>query len=181
MQFWLVFGMFLCFGMCLFGMMVHLTPYATDLEIEAGAAAGLISALGAASIVAKLVFGWLGDRLGYRNIYLICFCLFTLAMLWLLITSGETGLFIFAVVFGFSYGGCALGQSPIIADLFGVKAHGAILGTVNNGMTIGAALGPFLAGLSYDLTFSYRTAFLIMLIFSITGLLLTLLLRPLSK
>jgi MFS family permease len=68
-------------------------------------------------------------------------------------------LLVYAVVFGFGYG-CLGPLLPIIAaDRFGRQTMGAVFGLLIFFVVgVGGALGPFLGGLVYDLTGSYRGA-----------------------
>ena len=82
---------------------------------------------------------------------------------------------------GLAYGGNGTSQSPLVASLFGLKCHGVIMGTVNNGFTIGATIGPVVCGFLFDFMGNYRAAFIVIMAVSISGLLLTLLLNILSR
>jgi cyanate permease len=62
--------------------------------------------------------------------------------------------------------------------LFGLSSHGVILGFLSFGFTTGGAFGPWLAGLIFDITNAYQLAFLMCAGVSITGLVLTLFLKP---
>jgi transposase len=59
----------------------------------------------------------------------------------------------------FANGGMGAAESPLVAALFGLRSHGLILGVVDLGFTIGAAVGPFLAGYIFDVAGSYQVAF----------------------
>jgi len=96
------------------------------------------------------------------------------SLLWLLSGGTPWILFSFAGLFGLAYGGCVASQSPLVASLFGLHAHGLILGCLSLGFTSGGALGPFLTGYLFDLHGSYRMAFLVCAMFSFVGLVLTL-------
>jgi OFA family oxalate/formate antiporter-like MFS transporter len=92
------------------------------------------------------------------------------------------GLYLFAAVFGFAFGGCAAAESPLVAGLFGLTSHGLILGVMNLlGFTFGAAVGPFIAGHIFDITSSYQLAFIVAGAVSVGGLVLTVLLSPIKK
>ncbi|MFH1647337.1 MAG: MFS transporter, partial [Chloroflexota bacterium] len=62
--------------------------------------------------------------------------------------------------------------------LFGLTSHGLIYGVVHLGFTVGAAAGPFFSGYLFDITGSYRTAFLVGAAFGVAGLILAVILRP---
>ena len=87
-------------------------------------------------------------------------------------------LYLFAVVFGLSYGGMGAVESPIVAQFFGLGSHGLIYGIASLGFTTGAALGPFIAGYIFDVTGSYTTAFIISAMLAALALVLTLFLKP---
>ncbi len=176
-QFWLASGMFLCAAFCVFAIMVHIAPYVTDIGISAATAATLISTIGGASIIGKVMFGNTADKIGNRWIYIICFTLMLASLLWLVIIRELWMFYLFAIVFGLAYGGCSVSMSPLIATLFGVRSHGMISGLANNGFTIGATIGPTLIGYIFDVTGGYTTAFLVSAGISIIGLILTIFLR----
>jgi OFA family oxalate/formate antiporter-like MFS transporter len=98
-----------------------------------------------------------------------------------LLAKEVWGLYLFAIIFGFAFGGCGASESPLVAGLFGLKSHGLILGVITFGFCMGAAVGPFLAGYIFDVADSYQVAFLVCAATSVIGLILTLLLHPLKK
>jgi len=179
-QFWEFFAMLLCFGYCVFAIMVHIVPHATDLRISAGGAANILAAVGGLTIVGNVVLGSAGDRIGNRQVFIIGFILVSAALFWLVPATEVWMLYLFAVVFGFAHGGCATSESPLVARLFGLSSHGLIFGVAGIGFTIGAAVGPLLTGYIFDVTGSYQLAFLVCACISIVGLVLTALLRPIT-
>jgi MFS family permease len=81
-------------------------------------------------------------------------------------------LFLFAVVFGLTFGGGDALVSILTAELFGLKAHGAILGVIAFLATIGGAIGPLLAGYAFDTASSYQLIFMVFAGISVIGLIL---------
>ena len=71
-------------------------------------------------------------------------------------------------------------MSPAVAGFFGTRSHGIIFGIVIFSASIGGAIGPVLTGYIFDVTDSYRWAFLALLLLAIIGLLVTISLRPTS-
>ena len=90
-------------------------------------------------------------------------------------------LYLFAVVLGFAYGALSPLMSPMVAELFGLTFHGAIFGVTFLAGEIGEAVGPVSAGRIFDVTGSYQWAFLICVILSVMGIILSALLRPTSR
>ena len=180
-QLWMACAMFFCFGFCLFSIMVHIAPHATDLEISPANAASILSIIGISSIVGKVGMGHVTDRIGSRLSWVIGFIIMAIALFWLTV-AGEVWMFYaFAIIFGFAYGGCVSAEAPLIAELFGLSSHGVLLGLGSFIFTIGAAIGPLLAGYIYDVSSTYQQAFLICGMVSILGLILTVLLKPISS
>ena len=172
--------MYLCSGFCLFAIMVHIAPHATDLGISTATAANILAAIGAASIVGKVVLGSAADRIGGRQVFIICFTLMSASLLWLVPSSEVWMLYLFAVVFGLAYGGMGAVGSPLAAGLFGVRSLGLIFGVLSTGLMGGCALGPIVAGYLFDITGSYQMAFMISAAISIIGLILAVVLRLVS-
>jgi MFS family permease len=179
-QFWLLAAAYFSFGVFLQSIMVHIVLHAIDLEISEAVAANIFIAIGGLSVIGRITLGSLSDRIGNRKIIIGSFMLMTAAFAWILVAREAWMIFLFAAAFGFAYGGLVASQAPIVADLFGMRAHGAILGVIVFIITSGAAVGPVISGAIYDITGSYTTAFLICGAFSIAGIILTLLVKPIG-
>ncbi|MBL7211201.1 MAG: MFS transporter [Desulfobacteraceae bacterium] len=173
-RFWTFFGMIICFGFCVFSIMVHLAAHTMELNISSASAANILATVGGLSIIGKLLLGRRVDIIGSRKVFIIGFILMSAALIWLVPAGKGWMFFVFAIFFGFAYGGCVSAESPLVAELFGLDSHGLILGFVSFGFTIGGALGPWLTGHIFDITHSYRLAFILCAILSALGLILTL-------
>jgi len=172
-QFWMIFSQFFCFGFCLFVIMVHIVPHATDLGISTIGAAGILVLIGIVSVISKIVMGRVGDMIGNKKVFVISFIIMLLSLLWLLFTEELWGFYLFAVIFGIAYGSHISQQSPFAASVFGLSAHGSIYGVLGLGATTGEALGPVVAGYIFDVTGAYKLALIITMVVSIAGLVLT--------
>lgn len=67
----------------------------------------------------------------------------------------------YAAVFGMVISLGTMFDSNVWADLFGRLHHGTIRGFLMTALVLGTSIGPFLYGLSYDLTGSYDAVFLL--------------------
>ena len=90
-------------------------------------------------------------------------------------------LFLFAAIYGFAHGGFFTVVSPMVAEFFGIGSHGALFGIVLFSGTIGGAIGPLMAGRTFDITGSYQVVFLVLAGAALIGLVLITLLRPFGK
>jgi len=177
-QLWISCLVYLCAGFCLFVVMVHAVPHATDLGVSELNAANIIVVIGALSIVGKLAVGYMVDRFGSRLALMASFAIVAASFFWLVAAKDLGDLLIFAGVFGFAYGGMLVPQPTLVAELFGLSLHGLILGISTFSLCIGSALGPLMAGYIFDSSGSYHVAFWISAALAITGLVLTAFLRP---
>ena len=138
---------------------LHIAVHGIDLGMTRTTAATLLTLIGGASVVGRLTAGTLVDRIGGRNAYLLCLAPLLLGLLALLAIETPWLLFVAVAVYGFAHGGLFTVVSPTVAELFGTRAHGAIFGSIVFFGTIGAAIGPTMAGRIFDLTGSYAYAF----------------------
>lgn len=180
-QFWMLFGTFFCLGFCLNTIMVHVVPHATELGISATIAAGILAVIGGLSIVGRIVVGSVADRMGNKLPLIIDFVLISGVLFWLVAAKELWMLYLFAIIFGFAYGGVVTLESPLVAELFGLSSHGAILGIAAFGFTVGGAIGPVLAGRLFDIMGSYQVDFLVCAVIAVIACILAFLLRPSSR
>ncbi|MDD4877113.1 MAG: MFS transporter [Dehalococcoidales bacterium] len=180
-QFWIICIIGFCASFCVQNVVVHIVPHATDIGVSAAAAAIILSIVGIVNIGGKLGMGNFIDRIGSIRVLVIIFILLTVSFLWILLANELWMLYLFAVVFGAGYGGFAAVQSPLVAEYFGLKAHGAIFGLVIFAVQTGGAAGSLVAGYIYDIRSSYYWAFILCAILGIASLILSILLKPTRK
>jgi MFS family permease len=166
---------------CLITMLVHLVPHAVDTGITVGRAGVLLSVMGGVSMAARLGMGSAADMIGARRSYLVCFAVLIAGFLWLRTASAMWMFVLYAAADGFARGGSFAVRSPLVAELFGTRAHGSVFGIVNFAGAVGGALGPLVAGRMFDLTRSYQSTFLLLVVLAAVGLVVTLSLKPIAK
>ncbi len=177
-QLWVVCITYFLVWYCAHTIMVHMAPHALDLKASASQAAGMLSLIGAGSIVGRLLMGGTADRVGSRRALIITFAVLVAALSWLLVANSIGLLYLFAGIYGFAHGSFFALVSPLLAELFGVRSLGIILGMVLAFGQAGGAVGPIVAGHIFDVTGSYQLAFIVMLIAAAIGLILSTLLKP---
>jgi MFS family permease len=176
-HFWVFASMIFCFGFCLMTIMVHVVPQAIDRGISASSAANILSAMNGAMTLGSIIVGLTSDRIGNWRVFIGCFCLLVTAVLLLLPVDSAWLLGFFVTMVAFGAGGIAVLESTMVAELFGMKSHGGILGYIYFIYTLGAALGPFTAGVIFDATDSYVWAFLLCTILSIIAIIMVISLK----
>jgi MFS family permease len=154
---------------------VQIVSYAQDQGISTTQAAGIASIIGGVSIPGRVVLGSIGDKLSNRRALVICFVILVVSLVWLkTIGTSLWGLYVFAGIYGFAHGGFFAIISPLIAELFGTKSHGANYGMIMSIGMGGGAIGPVITGRIFDVTHSYELAFIIMIAVSAGALVLIL-------
>lgn len=180
-QLWMLWAILFCFGFCVATIMVHVVPHATELGISAAIAASILAVIGGLSIVGRIVVGSVADRMGNKLPLIIDFVLMSGALFWLVVAKELWMLYLFAVIFGFAYGGVVALESPLVAELFGLSSHGVILGIIAFGFSVGGAVGPVLGGRIFDIIGSYQVDFLVCAAMAAIACILASLLRPSSR
>lgn len=156
---------------------VHIVVHAEDLGFNARSAAAILSCIGAASIIGRLVLGWGIDKIGGKQGYIVCFTLLLTSLLLLKQIHDPRYLYGFAIIYGLAHGGFFTVVSPTLAEFFGMRAIGTVFGTVVFFGTLSGAAGPIITGRIFDLHGSYDWAFILFASLAAIGLVLTLLLK----
>ncbi len=154
----------LCLGHALwtFGSMAqvaHLPAFLTDQGFESQQAARYLAFAIGLSVIGRMSFGMLADRYTKRWLISAALLLHVLATLCLFRVHSFGALPGFVLLFGVGIGGGAVLVPLLIGEYFGLRAFGMVLGVVSISATLGAAIGPVLAGRIFDVTGSYELAF----------------------
>jgi MFS family permease len=160
---------------------VHIVPFAQDINVSATRAAGVLSTIGGVSMAGRFMTGLSIDRIGSKIVMIFSFILLIIGLLWLQISKELWMLYLFAMIYGTAHGAFFTAISPMVAEFFGIKAHGALFGIVVFSGTFGGALGPFLAGYIFDITAGYSLAIWICTLMSALGFTLVALLKPVNN
>lgn len=157
---WTLCAVQFCFFSALMTVPLHLPIHGMDLGLSTATAATLLSVVGGASVVGRLAVGRLVDVIGGRRAFVLCFLALIAGLGGLTMLTVPWALFATVAVYGFSHGALFVVVSPTVAEYFGMRAHGAIFGTVLFSGTLGGSVGPILTGMAFDRTGSYVPAFL---------------------
>lgn len=171
---WTLCAMQFCFFSALMTVPLHLPVHGMDLGMSAAGAATLLSVVGGASVVGRLAVGRLVDVIGGRRAFAFCCAGLIAGLGGLSLLTTPWALFATVAVYGFSHGALFVVVSPTVAEYFGMRAHGAIFGTVLFSGTLGGSVGPILTGMVFDLSGSYVPAFLTLTLLAVLALLLVL-------
>jgi MFS family permease len=152
---------------------VHLVAYCTDLGYGPARGAQMLSLMLACGIVSRLVFGWICDRVGGLRTLLLGSALQGIALLLFLPFDGLVSLYVISALFGLFQGGIVPSYAIIVREYFPRREAGARVATVITATLLGMALGGWMSGAIYDLTGSYRTAFINGLLWNLVNVSIT--------
>lgn len=139
---------------------VHIVSYCTDLGYGPTVGAEMLSLMLMGGVVSRLISGLIADRLGGVKTLLIGSTLQCIALFLYLPFDAMVPLYIVSLIFGLSQGGIVPSYALIVREYLPAKEAGARVGFVIMATIIGMALGGWMSGWIYDLTGSYRAAFL---------------------
>jgi MFS family permease len=139
---------------------VHIVAYCGDLGYGPARGAQMLSLMLACGIVSRLVSGAICDRIGGLRTLLLGSALQGVALLLFLPFKGLVSLYVISALFGLFQGGIVPSYAIIVREHFEPREAGARVGAVIMFTLFGMALGGWMSGKVFDLTGSYRAAFL---------------------
>jgi MFS family permease len=157
--FWIIVGVLFIASISQNAAVTHLSALLTDRGVGAGEAALALSVMGGASLLGRVVTGYLLDR--YYGPYVSFSLLLVSATgVWMLVTATTfSGGCTAAALIGGSMGGEADITPYLIARYFGLRSFSTLYGLTWTAYAIAGGIGPMLMGLVFDATRSY-SAFL---------------------
>lgn len=138
---------------------VHIVAYCGDLGFGAARGAEMLSLMLGMGIVSRLASGWISDHVGGLRTLLLGSVLQGVALLMFLPFNGLVPLYVVSGLFGLFQGGIVPSYALIIREYFTPQQAGSRVGTVLMATLFGMALGGWMSGAIFDLTGSYRAAF----------------------
>ena len=164
--------MYLFTGLGSFLVSLHQLAFAVDVGFDKLYAAGVLGIGSFLAIGGTIVTGTLSDYIGREWSAILAYGISIIGVVCaLLITSPDQHwlLWLHACFFGLTWGARGPAITAKTADLFPGGRLGTILGVITIGSGIGSAAGAWGAGFIFDLSGSYRLAFLLSILFYICG------------
>lgn len=137
----------------------HLAAFCTDLGIAPTRGAMMLSLVLGIGFVSRQLWGWVSDRFGGLNTVITGSAIQAVAMVVLLFTQDEAGLFLVAGIYGLGFSGIIPAYVLAVRELFPASEAGWRIPAVLLFSGSGMAAGGWLAGLLYDRFGFYAPAF----------------------
>ena len=139
---------------------VHIVAYCGDLGYGVARGAEMLSLMLAFGIISRVGSGFIADRFGGVVTLLIGSVMQAVALALYFVFDGLTSLYVISILFGLFQGGIVPSYAVIVREYFPPQEAGSRLGMVIMATVFGMALGGWMSGAIFDLTGSYRAAFL---------------------
>ncbi len=139
---------------------VHIVAYCGDLGYGVARGAEMLSLMLALGIVSRIASGFVADAIGGVPTLMIGSFMQGLALMLYLHFDGLRSPYVVSGIFGLFQGGIVPMYAVIGRDLMPPRQAGAVIGLVVSATIFGMAFGGYASGLIFDLTSSYRMAFL---------------------
>lgn len=161
-SFWLLaLAGFLTFGTIL-AIFQNVFLHMRDLNFTSPQAGSGLALLSLCALTAKIISGFLSDRMGSKNLLLTSLVIMVSGLC--ILASLQASLVWVALgLVGFGWGGANTLINYLCIQVFGVAAAGRISGTISTAEAIGAGIGPLAAAMVFDATNSYGNAFVFMI------------------
>jgi len=138
---------------------VHIIAYCGDLGYGPARGAEMLSLMLGFGVVSRLGSGFIADRIGGMGTLMLGSTLQCLALLFYLPFDGLTSLYVVSSFFGLAQGGIVPSYALIVRECFPAREAGTRISLVLTASVVGMALGGWMSGEIFDLTGSYRAAF----------------------
>lgn len=151
-------GIACCVGMSM--PQVHIVAYCNDLNYGSAVGAWMLSLMFGFGVVSRLISGYISDRIGGIPALLLGSTLQCLTLLLFLPISSLGGLYIVSALFGLAQGGIVPSYAIILREHLKAEGIAFRISLVLMSTVGGMALGGWLSGLIFDVSGSYRAAFI---------------------
>jgi MFS family permease len=139
---------------------VHIVAYCGDLGYGPTRGAEMLSLMLGFGVVSRLASGLIADRIGGAGTLVLGSTLQCLALFFYLPFDGLVSLYLVSAFFGLAQGGIVPSYALIVREYYPASEAGTRISLVFTATVIGMAIGGWMSGAIYDLTGSYRAAFL---------------------
>ena len=143
----------------------HLTDEGVSLRIASLA----LSTFAIFGMTGKLMMGILAERITARYALMMNLsgqALFLILMIW---AGSPVIMWVSVPLYGYFSGAFGALFPLVVQSAFGIRHYGSIMGTIGLTNMVSFGIGPILAGASFDLTGSYRMAFITVAVLFLVG------------
>ncbi|MBV8360778.1 MAG: MFS transporter [Deltaproteobacteria bacterium] len=180
-SFWMLVIAHLCFGFAAAGTVAHMVAYLEGVGYQPGSAALAMSSFFGCAAIGKVAMGHVADRISARLALAADLAATAMAFVMVFGAAHLLVLGMFAVVFGVAAAAPLVLLPLLVAESLGRRRYGVLAALTGIAGTIGATIGPVVAGRIFDLTGSYSGAFELFILLDIIGAVAAFACQPYAK
>jgi MFS family permease len=149
-------------GQLIISATVHQIPALSSFGISRTMAGMVILAVSMIGLIGRLGSGIVGDKWDKRHVIAVAFLLQFIGTLFFAYTSNNWHLIGFIVFWGIGFGASIPVRFSMLADYFGRRHFGTIMGIMMTFSTVFGVIGPIFVGWMFDVRGNYREPYLIL-------------------
>lgn len=150
-------GAAFAFAVAAIGTVFHFAPILQEGGLAPTRAAAIAGLIGIATIVGRIITGFLVDRMQATRVGMVVFLIPVLA--WIGIMSGQftgAGPYVVACAVGLAAGAELDLVAYLVTRYFGLRSFGVVFGTISGLLGLAAGVGPLTAAMMFDRFGSYQ-------------------------
>lgn len=157
-------------GFAIGGVLLQANNYLQQIGYSSAVAARVVSLFLLIAIPGKILLGHVYDKFGSAAGAWFGWGAFILSAVCLLFSGAFPFLVMFTIFYGFGTCNGTVTPTVLTSRIFGDKYYGEIYGFINLFSQLGLAVATPVLGMTFDVTNSYQTAWILCLIFGIVSL-----------
>ena len=151
---------------------VHIVALCVDSGFGLNVGAEVLSVMLFSGMISRVAFGFLSDKIGPIFTLFIGSLLQMLALVFFIPFDSQFSLYIVSLMFGLSQGGIVPAYAMIVRKYLPLSEVGERVGLVIMATIVGMGLGGWMSGEIYDLTQSYKLAFVNGILWNLTNVII---------
>ena len=164
-HFWFLFLTYLFAPFTTQGILLHQVAHVVDKGFSPDRGAFFFGLVGIVGSAGRILFGYISDRVGRERAFITAIGCTFLGILCMLSLQKGYGVLLYgyAIFFGLGYGAIPPLLAVWTADLFHGSQFGKIFGLLSIALGLGGAMSTWIMGKIFDVTASYKIAFMMSL------------------
>ena len=141
---------------------IHHFPAITSFGMSREVAGVIILGVSIFSVVGRLSSGFVGDFVDKRWVLAGAFVFQFIGTLVFAFSTSTWHMVVFVIFWGYGFGASIPVRFALIADFFGRRHYGSVMGLMMTASTVFGVVGPVLVGYIFDVRGNYRDPFVLM-------------------
>lgn len=159
--------------------LLNIIPHLKNEGMSLGGATFVVGVLSIFAIGGKLTGGYLCERMPTRYVVMLSLTVQIVGLAILVVAGSSPLIWVFVPIYGLAYGAVGVLHTLFVQETFGLRFFGSIYGIVIMPSAIAEFVGPLMMGIYFDVTGSYRLAYLTVCVIFVFGAIVVYWARPL--